>query len=70
MKLNKVASYFDTVVAADQYHLPTRIKGQLDLFDESKRDGVTVLRRTFSCASGTRIPTRRTLTFADKRREL
>lgn len=66
MKLNKVASYFDTVVAADQYHLPTRIKGQLDLFDESKRDGVTVLRRTFSCASGTRIPTRRTLTFADK----
>jgi len=66
MQLAKVASYFDTVIASDQYHLPNRIRGQLDLYDDSKREGSTVLRRVFSCTAQTCIPPRRTIAFANK----
>lgn len=65
MKLSDVASYFDRTVAVDSYTGRSPIKLQLDLYDDSKRDGVTVERRVISLANGVRIPARGVLRFAE-----
>ena len=59
MRLADAASYFDRVVCADAFTPFEEFKGQFDLFDDSKRDGVTVDRRVLSCSSAVTVPTRR-----------
>jgi hypothetical protein len=65
MKLADVASYFDQTVAVDAYTGRNPIKLQLDLYDDSKRDGVTVERRIISLANGVKIPARGVVRFAE-----
>ncbi len=61
MKLVNAAKSFDKLVLADAYVPATTFKGQFDLFDESRRDGMSVERRILSVASGVTIPPRRTV---------
>lgn len=63
MRLAAAASRFDKVLCQDAYTPATQLYGQLDVFDDSRRDGVTVLRRVLSVAGGTAIPARRALTI-------
>lgn len=65
MKLANAASYFDRTVAVDSYTGRSPIKLQLDLYDDSKRDGVTVERRVISLAHGVRVPARGVIRFAE-----
>lgn len=62
MNLHNAAKRFDKTVCADAYNPANTFLGQLDLFDDSKRDGATVDRRILSVASDVVIPSRRTLT--------
>lgn len=61
MDLSLAAGFFDTTQCVDAYNTRTKFLGQLDLYDDSKRDGVTVERRILSVAPGTVIPARRTI---------
>lgn len=56
MKLSAAARYFDRQVFADPFDHDIWFKGQLDLFDDAKRDGTTGLRRVVSVAPGTVLP--------------
>lgn len=49
---------FDRALCADAYVLGPSFKAQLDLFDDSKRDGGTVARRVLSVAPGVALPAR------------
>lgn len=62
MRLQSAARYFDKVACADAYTPAVTFKGQLDVFDDSKRDGATVLRRILSVAPDVTLPARRTIT--------
>lgn len=62
MNLHNAAKRFDKTVCADAYNLESTFLGQLDLFDDSKRDGATVDRRILSVAADVVIPSRRTIT--------
>ena len=59
MDLHQAASYFDNTVCADAYNNANKFLGQLDLYDDSKRDGVTVERRILSVAPSVTVPARR-----------
>lgn len=63
MRLADVAKYFDKTLCADAFTPATQFYGQLDVFDDSKRDGATVVRRVLSVASDVSIPARRVLTI-------
>jgi len=60
VRFSAAASFFDKVVCTDAY-TPTdpTFKAQLDLFDDSKRDGATVVRRVLSVSASVTIPARR-----------
>lgn len=58
MRLAAAASYFDTQVLTDAYGSAT-IKGQFNLFDDSKRDGAATRRRILSLAPSVTLPSRR-----------
>lgn len=59
MKLSDASQAFDDEAFADSYY-PSVISfyGQTDVYDGSKRDGSTVVRRILSVAPGVTIPTR------------
>lgn len=61
MKLKNVAKLFDRLTLADAYNPATTLMGQFDLFDDSKRDGMTIERRILSVAPEVSMPARRTL---------
>ncbi len=63
MNLSTAARFFDKTVCTDAYNPTTTFLGQLDLYDDSKRDGTTVERRILSTGPDIVIPTRRTLTI-------
>ena len=58
MRFPSVASFFDRTAIRDAYTKVSLGKGQLDLFDDSKRDGVTVLRRVLSTKADWNPPLR------------
>lgn len=58
MRFPNVANYFDRTPIRDAYSRISLGHGQLDLFDDSKRDGVTVLRRVLSTKSSWNAPLR------------
>jgi hypothetical protein len=61
MRLAQVAKYFDKVLCQDAFNLSSYFYGQLDLYDDSRRDGATVVRRILSVANDVVIPARRVL---------
>lgn len=61
MKLKAAARRFDKLVCADAYNPATTFKGQIGLYDDSTRDGMTVERRVLSVAPEVTIPARRTI---------
>ncbi len=63
MKLSKAAKYFNRTKFFDAYSGEELGTGQLDVFDESKRDGLTAQRRVFEVAPGAALPTRLTIQF-------
>lgn len=63
MKLTKVATFFNDTPYSDSYSGEVLGKGQLDVFDDSKRDGLTVLRRIFEVAPNSPMPTRGVINF-------
>lgn len=69
MKLTAAARRFDKTVATDAYDLtPTSatFKCQFDLWDDSKRDGMTIERRILSTDAAVTLPARRTVTVNGK----
>lgn len=65
MKLSAVSNYFDRTQAYDAYTNRPAFKLQLDLYDDSKRDGVTVERRVISCKPTSVPPAAGCLRFSD-----
>ena len=63
MKLQNVDRFFDSTPLRDAYTNANFGVGQLDLFDDSKRDGVTVLRRVLSVVAQWTPPPRGVLSF-------
>lgn len=64
MRLKDAARYFDKLVCTDAYTPSVTFKGQLDVFDDSKRDGATVLRRILSTSPAVTLPVRLTIVAA------
>jgi hypothetical protein len=62
MRLVAAARHFDRTLCQDAFAPGTQFYAQLDVYDDSKRDGATVVRRVLSVASGVSIPARRVLT--------
>lgn len=60
MKLAAAARHFDRQVLRDAYGTAT-VRGQFDLFDDSKRDGAVTRRRILSVDPYVSIPARRAL---------
>lgn len=58
MRLRDAARYFDRTVCADAYTPAITFKAQLDLFDDSKRDGAVVRRRVLSVDADVDLPVR------------
>lgn len=67
MKLANAATYFNKTPCSDAYTGTLLFHGQLDVYDDSKRDGLTAQRRMLEVAPGTAIPPRRTVEFAGQR---
>lgn len=63
MRLSAAARYFDKTICSDAFSPSTTFRGQLDLFDDSKRDGATVVRRILSVDPTIAIPARRVITI-------
>lgn len=63
MNLHQAAKFFDKLVCADAYNPDNTFVGQLDLYDDSKRDGVTVERRVLSVAPDVVMPERGVISF-------
>ena len=63
MRLADAAAHFDNTLCADAFAPTTQFYGQLDLYDDSRRDGSTVVRRILSVAPSVAIPARRALTI-------
>jgi len=59
MKLSRVATTFDDVQCLDGYTGASLFRGQTDLYDDSRRDGYSVVRRILSTAPSVVMPTRR-----------
>lgn len=66
MKLDAAARRFDDLVCADAYTPSIVFKGQLQLYDDSKRDGATVERRVLSVAPAVIPPARRVLSMGGR----
>lgn len=64
MKLANAARYFDKLVCTDAYVPAVTFKAQLDVFDDAKRDGATVLRRILSTSPDVTLPVRLTIIAA------
>lgn len=63
MRLSVAARWFDKTVCADAYNARATFKGQLNLFDDSMRDGATVVRRVLSVDDSVVIPARGAVTI-------
>lgn len=63
MKLSAAASYFDRLELRDGYSNARLGKGQLDLFDDSRRDGIGAIRRILSITPKWVAPARRVISF-------
>lgn len=61
MKLSRIASRFDTVPCRDAYDSSLIGYGQLDVFDDSKRDAYGTVRRTMSFNAQVQMPARRVI---------
>ena len=61
MKLSVAARSFDKLTCADAYNLTTTFLGQWDIFDDSKRDGLTIERRILATSPDITMPARKTL---------
>jgi hypothetical protein len=59
MRLSAAARFFDRTLFKDAFVPTTTFRGQFDLYDDSKRDGITVARRVLSVAPDVAIPARR-----------
>lgn len=59
MDFRRVSTYFDNLEFRDAYSNAVAFFGQLDLFDEAKRDSETALRRIISTSATALIPARR-----------
>lgn len=66
MKLTQAASFFDKTLCVDVYNPLVSFLGQLDLFDDSKKDNIGALRRVLSASPSQVIPARRTITFSNE----
>lgn len=62
MNLHDAAKFFDKTICADAYNPTSTFVGQLDLYDDSKRDGVTVERRILSVSPQVVMPARGVIT--------
>lgn len=62
MRLHRAASHFDKSSAVDAYTPGASLYGQFDIYDDSKRDGLTVKRRVLSMDPSVAIPSRRVVT--------
>lgn len=60
MRLANAAKHFDKQVLTDAYGIAT-FRGQFDLYDDNKREGVTTRRRILSTAPTVTIPSRKAL---------
>lgn len=67
MRLTKAASSFDLMPCMDGYSGKLAFKGQLGLYDDSKRDSEATERRVISTAAGVPIPKRRVVAAAGTR---
>ena len=63
MKLSSAASYFDNQSFKDAYSGAHALYGQIDLYDDVRREGLTAVRRIVSMKPGTAMPARRVLTL-------
>lgn len=63
MKLSMAAKYFNRTKFYDAYSGLELGAGQLDIYDDSKRDGITAQRRVFEVAPGTALPPRLAIQF-------
>lgn len=63
MRLIAAARAFDKEVIADAYNPGTTFKAQFDLFDDSRRDGMTIERRIISVSPTVSMPARRTVSY-------
>lgn len=61
MRLIAAARRFDRLTFADAYVPATTFLGQMDVFDDSRRDGLTVDRRILSVDPAVTMPARKTL---------
>ena len=61
MKLSAAANYFDNQSFRDAYSGAHALYGQMDLYDDARREGLTPVRRIVSMKPGTAMPARRTL---------
>jgi len=62
MRLANAAKYFDRLEVRDAYSGRKLFRAQFDLFDDSERDAIGMLRRTLSVAPGTQMPARLAIT--------
>lgn len=58
MKFSDVASYFDDLSFKDAYSGVHSFYGQMDVYTDSQREGVTSVRRIMSVTPGTTVPSR------------
>ena len=65
MRLNRAASFFDRLVCRDAYGTAS-FKAQLNLFDDSTRDGLGSVRRVLSTAPAIMMPARRAIATEGK----
>lgn len=61
MRLSTAARFFDRTRFKDAFVPTTVFYGQFDVYDDSKRDGLTVARRVLSVAPSVAIPARRVI---------
>lgn len=66
MRLATAARHFDRTLCQDTFLPSTQFYGQFDVFDDSKRDGATVVRRVLSLSPSVAIPPRRVVTVLDE----
>lgn len=63
MRLADAAKYFDKTVCADAFAPFTTFAGQLDIYDDSKRDGATIARRVLSVGPAVVMPASNVITI-------
>ena len=67
MKLSRVVKYFNNTPFYDAYTDEHLGMGQLDVYDDSKRDGLTAQRRVFEVDVGTKMADRGVIQFMNER---